>query len=184
VKGLIEAACSQLQQLKFVVQLPEQVLELPVAGDTYCADVVEGDQDQDWREHLVRSMDQLASLLEPDTKVSTRMDRPQRDALEQQVGKQAANLLRLAHVLRLQPLLDVLHGFALLNADRLLWDVGGLVFNDAVLEAALGSSTLDKGVYINSVLSEPFGLVPCKFGPHPGLQQGQRLGATGGTKFC
>jgi hypothetical protein len=59
-----------------------------------------------------------------------------------------------------------------------------LVFNDAVLEAALGSSTLDKGVYINSVLSEPFGLVPCKFGPNPGLQQGQRLGATGGTKFC
>ena len=128
VKGLIEAACSQLQQLKFVVQLPEQVLELPVAGYTYCVDVVEGDQDQDWGEHLVRS-----SLLEPVTNVSTRMDRPQRNALEQQVAKQAANLLRLAHVLRLQPLLDVLHGFVLLNADRLLWGVGGLVFNDAVL---------------------------------------------------
>lgn len=39
------------------------------------------------------------------------------------------------------------------------------------MEAALGSSTLDKGAYTNSVLSEPFGRVPCKFGPHPGVLQ-------------
>jgi hypothetical protein len=34
--ALCKAACSQLQQLKFVMQLPGQVLELPVAGYTYC----------------------------------------------------------------------------------------------------------------------------------------------------
>jgi hypothetical protein len=33
--ALCKTACSQLQQLKFVVQLPEQMLELPVVGYTY-----------------------------------------------------------------------------------------------------------------------------------------------------
>jgi hypothetical protein len=40
----------------------------------------------------------------------------------------------------------------------------GLVFSDAVLEAALGSSTLSKEAYISSVLSQPCSLTPGSVG--------------------
>jgi hypothetical protein len=73
--------------------------------------------------------------------------------VHQQLAKQTVALLRVAHMLRLQPLLDVLHHFLLLNAgmpvdndNGVLSGVMGLVF-DAVLEAALGSSSLSKEAY-------------------------------------
>jgi hypothetical protein len=74
-------------------------------------------------------------------------------------------VLQLANVQRLQPLLDVLHLFIMTNTregcrDCLLCGVVGLVFSDAVLEAALGSSTLSKEAYISSVLSQPCSLTP------------------------
>jgi hypothetical protein len=88
----------------------------------------------------------------------------QRHAVQQDVAQQLSALLQLAHMLRLQQLLDVLHQFILRNvwpgAPRLLSSVMGLVFSDAVLEAALGSSTLSKEAYISSMLSQPCSLTP------------------------
>jgi hypothetical protein len=85
--------------------------------------------------------------------------------LQQQVAKQLSALLYVAHVLRLQPLLSVLHQFLLLNAEmpsneRLLSGVMGLVFTDAVLEAAIGNSTFSKEAYVSSVTSQPCSLTP------------------------
>jgi hypothetical protein len=40
--GLCRTACSQVHQLKFVLQLPEQELKLPLAGYTYCLQLMTG----------------------------------------------------------------------------------------------------------------------------------------------
>ena len=147
--GTFQAACSQLQQLKLFVQLPEQVLELPVVGCSYTFDDTQ----------LVRYTGQRALVGAPLVFLEQRRD------LQQQVAKQLSALLRLAHALRLQPLLDVLHRFLMTNCGLpshrlLLSGVTGLVFSDAVFEAALGSSTLSKEAYISTVMSLPCSLTP------------------------
>jgi hypothetical protein len=93
----------------------------------------------------------------------------QQQDVQQQVATQTQALLRLAHVLRQRPLLEVLHQFMLLNARPpgsacLLSGVAGLVFIDAVLEAALGSSTLSKEAYVSDVMSQPCSLTPNRLG--------------------
>jgi hypothetical protein len=154
--GLGKFACSQLQQLKFVVQLPEQVRGLPVNGYAY------------WFNHdkqLYRNSLQPASVRvgAPLASIEQYQD------VQQQVAAQLSALLQLAHVLRLQQLLDVLHSFVLQNVGTatscLLAGVVGLVFSDAVLEAALGStSTFSKEAYISSMLSQPCSLTPGNIG--------------------
>jgi hypothetical protein len=144
-------------RLKFVIQLPEQALELPVAGYTY------GWSPENDRQLLQCSVHKRATVGDP-----VASSEQQRD-VQQQVAQQTAALLRLAHVLRLRPLLDVLHQFLLLNARPpcsacLLSGVAGLVFSDAVLEAALGGSTLGKEAYISSVMSQPCSLTPDRLG--------------------
>jgi hypothetical protein len=154
--GLCRAACSQLQQLKFVVQLPEQVLQLPVASTSYRFSNSSRQLTQSDLQSLVKIGNPLVSA-------------EQCHDVQQQVAKQASALLQLAHVLRLQPLLDVMHGFLLHNvtkcaSKRLLSGSAGLVFTDAVLEAALGSSTLSKEAYVSSVMSQPCSLTPGAIG--------------------
>lgn len=105
--------------------------------------------------------------------------------VRQQLADQTAALLRLAHMLRLQPLLDVLHQFLLHNAGRpgsnsLLADVVGLVFTDSVLEAAMGSSsssTFSKEAYVSSMLSQPCSLTPGESG------HSSQLKPTGAPKY-
>lgn len=83
--------------------------------------------------------------------------------MQRGVAKQLSALLQLGTVLRLQPLLTVLHQFLLLNAGstrHLLAGVSGLVFSDAVLDAALGSSVFSREDYVSSVLSLPCSLEP------------------------
>ena len=154
--GLLNSVCSQVQQLKFKIQLPEQhdELELPVAEYTYWF------SDKQLR---------LARIGCSNLKMRVALGGPlasedQIFEVRKQVAKQTAALLYKAHVLRLQPLLTVLHQFIRLNTwmggTRLLSGVMGLVFSDAVLEAALGSSTLSKEAYISSVLSQPCSLTP------------------------
>jgi hypothetical protein len=150
--GALNAACSQVEQLKMVLQLPEQVLELPVGGYTYYYSKLND------RQLLQFNMHSIAKLGAPVTSLE------QRHEVQQQVAKQLSALLLLGHVLRLQPLLKVLHQFLLLNSTRVLSGVIGLVFNDAVLEAALCSSTLNKEAYVSSVLSQPCSLKSGKGG--------------------
>ena len=152
--GMLQAACSQLQQLQFALQLPEQVLELPVAGYSYSFD---------------GSMQLVQQNLQTHGSLGTPLaSAEQRRDMQQQVAKQLSALLQLAHVLRLQPLLDVLHSFILLNVNGfgkpLLSGVAGAVFSDAVVEAALGSSTLGKEAYVSSVLAQPCSLAPGRVG--------------------
>jgi hypothetical protein len=148
-EGLLQAACSQLRNLKVVVQLPEQVLELPLASCAYC--------------FHDRQLSQF-SLSATGTVGNPLVSPEQCSVLKQQVAKQLSPLLHLAHLLHLQPLLDVLHQFIMPNTwvghEGVLSGVGGLVFTDAVLEAALGSGTLSKEAYISSVLSQPCSLTP------------------------
>jgi hypothetical protein len=78
--------------------------------------------------------------------------------VQQQVATQTAELLLIAHMLRLQPLLDALHGFvfrASLTATSLLYGALDQVFTEAVLDVALGSGCITKEVYLSSVLSQP-----------------------------
>jgi hypothetical protein len=80
----------------------------------------------------------------------------------QQIAVQTAALLQLAHALHLQPLLDAMQGFIFLSTraqGSFLDGVLGQVFTDAVLQAALGSSTVSKETYISSVLTRPLSLV-------------------------
>ena len=156
--GLCKALCSQLQQLKFVVQLPEQVLELPVAGFCYGFDPGADRQ-------LVQA------TLQQFVNIGARLPLADCHYLKQQLATQTAALLELAHVLRLQQLLDVLHRFIQINAwprgSFLLSDVAGLVFTGAVLEAALGSSSaLTEEAYVSSVLSQPCSLTPGNAGDY------------------
>jgi hypothetical protein len=155
-EGMLQAACSQLQQLQFAVQLPEQVLELPLVGYTYCF------QDSEPLQLMQRNLQKQGSLGTPLASAEQRCD------VQQQVAKQLSALLQLAHVLRLQPLLDVLHRFIKLNVQGfgtpLLSGVTGSVFSDAVFESALGSSTLSKEAYVSSVLSQPCSLTPGSVG--------------------
>jgi hypothetical protein len=156
--GLLNAACSQVQHLKFKLQFPEQpeAVELPLAGYTYW--FTGGRQLK--RMHLLGRVDVGGPLASDEQMLDVR----------QQVATQTASLLRLAHVLRLQPLLDLLHQFLLLNAEMpgvlngLLYGIMGLVFSDAVLEAALGSSSFSKEAYVSSVLSQPCSLTPGEIG--------------------
>jgi hypothetical protein len=148
-KGLCNAACSQLKQLKFVVQLPVQVLELPVAGNVY----------------QVRKPQQVMQVnLHEESDIGAPLATvKQWEDVQQQVGKQLSALLKVAHVLRLQLLLDTLHEFVFCSActsTSLFGGRLGLVFTDAVLEAAMGSSALSKEAYVSSVLSRPCSLTP------------------------
>lgn len=80
------------------------------------------------------------------------------DGVRELVVAQTAELLLLAHLLRVQPLLDAVHSFvfsATLTRSSVLYGQLGEVFTDAVLDAALGNSTLSKDVYLSSVLSRP-----------------------------
>ena len=150
-KGLCRAACSQLKNLTCVVQLPEQVLELRVAEYPYTfagSQVVRKDVEKG-------DVEVGAPLVSAEQLCNVR----------QQLAQQLSALLQLAHVQRLQPLLDVLHQFLLLNVfkpggNRLLSGFAGVVFTDVVLEAALGSSTLSKEAYVSSILSQPCSLSP------------------------
>lgn len=89
--------------------------------------------------------------------------------VQQQVAEQTAELLLIAHMLRLQPLLDALHGFvfrASLTASSLLYGALDQVFTDAVLDVALGSGCLSKEVYLSSVLSQPASFAAGTAGQH------------------
>lgn len=160
-KGVCQAACSQLPQLKFVVQLPERVLELPLGGWSYFF------RDRTLMQYDLHATEQVGSPLASVEQVSV---------VRQQAAKQAAALLQLGHMLHLQPLHDVLRQFILRNGQpmssiSLLSGVMGLVFTDAVLEAAVGSnSTLGREAYINSILSQPCSLTPGAAGHSSMLQ--------------
>ena len=151
----ITTACSQLQHLKFKAQTPEQneVLELPLAGYTY------------WFQARQLNRIHLQDFIEVGSPLAS--DEQVHD-VHLQVANQTAALLRLAHVLRLQPLLDVLHQFIRHNVwpggTRMLNGVMGLVFTDTVLEAALGSSTVSKEAYVSSVLAQSCSLTPGQAG--------------------
>ena len=156
--GPIKIACSQIKNLKFRFQLPEQPQDqdLPVSGCSYWFDYTKQLQ----RSNTLQCVDIGMSLESPEQVWDVRCH----------VAQQTGALLRLAHVLRLQPLLDVLHQFLLVNAqprdsEGLLYGVTSWVFTDAVLEAALSnSSTLSKEAYVSSVLSQPCSLTPGEIG--------------------
>lgn len=89
--------------------------------------------------------------------------------VQQQVATQTADLLLIAHMLRLQPLLDALHGFvfrASLPTSSLLYGALDSVFTEAVLDVALGSGYLSKDVYLSSVLAQPASFAPGTVGQH------------------
>ena len=147
--GMLRTACSHLQQLKLVVQLPEEGFELPMVHYSYGFD-----QQQLLQFNLQGAVQVGAPMASAE----------QRGEVVQQVAQQLSLLLQMAHVLHLQALLDVLHSFILRNVlpgtSYLLTGSTGLVFTDAVLDAALGSSTLSKEAYVSSVMSQPCSLAP------------------------
>lgn len=151
--AVLRAACSQLSALQFVAELARQQVSIPAApngvlffdGALYCKNASVGH-----------------NIGDPITA------QEQRDELSQQVAAQAAALLQLAHVLDLQQLFDVLHNFIFWAVNEafniLLGEVLDSVFTEAVLTAALGSSSsstniLTKEAYISSMLVRPGGHV-------------------------
>ena len=167
--SLRKVLCNQVPELKLVVQLPEQVLELPVAGYQYGFSLANDKQ------LLQFSLQQSRSVGKPLASAEQRLE------VQQQVAKQLSAMLQLAHVQGMQLLIDMLHAFTLLNVRSGQWfllsGVESLVFTEAVLEAAStaalatssssnssnsnsSSSTLSKEAYVSSVLSEPCGLKP------------------------
>jgi hypothetical protein len=147
-QALLTAACSQLDNLKFSVQLPAQTIELQMRDGPHLFDRV-GDDFQLSRVCIESS--------EADCKGSPCTGDGQRREVQQQVAQQLGSLLHMAHVTQLQPLIQALHSFVLWNTRKkisLLWGVMQLVFSDAVLAAAVGSSCLTDG-YMNSVLTQP-----------------------------
>lgn len=155
-EGMLQAACHQLHALKFVVQLPEQTLELFAAASAGL------------HYKLDRSKLQLSSFSLGQTLkyVGTRLTSTEQSVeVKQQVAAQIEALLQMAHLFRLQPLLSALHDFICRNGmpSLLLYSVLGQIFNQAVLDAAVGTGSLTKETYVSSVLLHA--LLPCKLGP-------------------
>lgn len=93
-EGVFNAACSQLHELEVVVNLPEQSLRLCGSYSFYTPTQL-----------------QLHSLY-GDVCVSNRLTSEQQaQEVAKQVTEQTEGLLRMAHMLRLQRLIDVLHTF-------------------------------------------------------------------------
>ena len=150
-EGVLKAACSKLQELVIEVQLPDRTIQLPVCPAQDCAYQLDG-------------IDQLAAVSVTGETVIGRNITSEDEVqdIRQQVAAQTAALLYVAHVLHLHPLLDALHRFIRLSTwSQLSIFAGHLheVFPDAVVEAALGSSTVSKEAYISSVLTQPCSLV-------------------------
>lgn len=89
------------------------------------------------------------------------------DVFVREVCVQTEALLFIAHKLRLQPLIKVMHTFlftSCLGGRGLLYGKLQLVLTDRVLEAGMGSSSLTKAQWVNSILTQPCGLVRDVFG--------------------
>lgn len=157
-EGLMSAMCSQLDHLTVSVQLAQQTLELNVRPALHCFNF-----NSDATKLLMADINQTAQQVGEDL-----LGEQQKVEVQQQVSQQISALLHMAHVLRLQPLLERLHSFifwSVCGTNNLLYGMLRLVFTEDVLDAALGSSTLSKDTYISSVLSQPCGRL-CEYLPH------------------
>lgn len=100
--------------------------------------------------------------LQGETKYGEHCSLEQSVKLKQQLAGQIGALLCVAHVMRIQPLLNALHKFILwatvIADEGLLHGVLSMVFADQVLQEALGSSIISKESYIKSVLTRPVNL--------------------------
>jgi hypothetical protein len=157
VKPLYDAACSQLDTLKFVVQLPEQTLQPVMQAGALMFEQAD-------------PLQLVCSTLSGDDPVGDPLaSEQQREQVWQDIAGQTGSLLHMAHVLHLQQLLDALHDFIFMSirwgGSSLLYGILHLVITDEVLTTAFGSSTetyfstLSKA-YKNSVLTRP-----CSFSP-------------------
>lgn len=147
-QGLLNVACSRVDNLQFRVQLPEQTIQLYSGMDNVYLFPTDN---EDQLAHIDLKRD-VCNVGKPC------VSREQRRQLQQQVAAQVGSLLHMAHVLRQQQLIDTMHSFILWhtrNPWSLLWGVLELIFTDEAVAAALGSSTLSKVQYINSVLTQP-----------------------------
>lgn len=145
--GLLTAACSQLSSLKFELPLPQLMLQMPMSG---CY-LIESDTD----------------LQQFDLKFSMSFDLASKEELMQvkrELATQTGKLLHMAHVLRLPPLIGAVHDFLFNNTTHDMGTPSGLgvfygmlelVLTDAVIDAALGSSTISKEAYLSSILMRP-----------------------------
>lgn len=150
--GLLQAACSQLGALKIVVQHEDQTLQLPMAGGVLA-----------WLTPDTPQQSQLALVSPTNRTLVGRIPLQQLRNVSREAAAQTGALLHIAHVLRLQPLIDALHTFvssAATAPGSLLFGVLQLMFSDAVLDAVLGSSTISKYTYISSVLTQPCSFTP------------------------
>lgn len=149
-EGVLKAACSHLAALQITVQLPEQTVELQLSTGGF---FFYSDEPLTLACWSLQSHKTLCSV----------ESQQQREELQKLVARPTGDLLHIAHMLRLQPLLDVLHDFiywATPGDHGLLYGVLSLVFTDAVLQAAVGTGTVSKEAYINSVLAKPCSLAP------------------------
>lgn len=125
----------------------DEAVELPVAN----------------RKYSFKHSHIMCSSLQGDFSVGPPVTPDQCLSVRQQVAQQLSPLLRLGHMARLQPLIELLHEFVLYNCGpgqaSLLSGAVGLVFTDAVLDAALGSSTLSKEAYLTGALTQPCSLM-------------------------
>jgi len=147
-EGLLSAICSQLDQITVSVQLAQQTLEFSIRAVTYCFN---DEATKLYTADINRGPQQVGEDL---------LGEQQKVDVQRQVCQQVSALLHMAHVLRLQPLIERLHSFifcSVCGSDTLLYGVLKLVFTTEVLDAALGSSTLSKDTYISSVISQPCG---------------------------
>jgi hypothetical protein len=190
--GLLNVACSQLGSLQFAVKLPEQKkLEVLVTAKM---------------PFFALSLDLSDRSLAGTGSLGSVSSKQQQGEVRRSIARQVAGLLHIAHVLRLQPLLDVLHdwvhGAALTEGSSLLYGVLSMVCSEQVLEAAASSGAGSATAYMSSVLTrsvqfyggapEPGArLTPCGgFELHGGTlsftaqAMGDFVGATAGDTFA
>lgn len=160
-EGLLNAACGRLSDLRIQVempQLPRSINHLHVAEATgygfACTDLL-----------------QLRCFgLDGASPCGPRfMSEQQKQEFLQQVAAQTAALLHIAYVLRLQPLIAVMHRFVMHNTrgeEFMLIPVLGQVFTEAVCEAGSGSGgAFDKNAFFKHAVSVDLGNVVPLFKP-------------------
>jgi hypothetical protein len=170
--ALLQAACSQQGALVIALKAEQQTLRLPMTGGTLAWLPPTAPQQQQQQPQQQQPDSFQISLLSSTKRapIGSPVTIQQLTSVRREAAAQTGALLLMAHVLRLQPLIDALHSFvtnAAATAAGLLYGVLQLVFTDAVLDAALGSSTVSKYTYISSLLTQPCSFTRSAWTPWP-----------------
>jgi hypothetical protein len=150
VGGVLNVCLSELQNLKMLVKVGSEIIELCMGRDAggYRVDDITGSRDL----HMATLYDDI------DTECVKFANNKEELDFRQQVATQTEALLYVGHLLQQSQLLQTVHGFVFRShvlVDGIFRANVAKVFTERVLAAAVGSNQLSRDAYVTSVLTHP-----------------------------